>query len=691
MQLLETTLVLIALVLVSSVLDHVIRPVPVALIQVGLGWLAALFLPFETQMNSEWFLLLFVAPLLYNDGRRFPKEELWNLRFPIVGNAILLVFITMLLGGWIIHLIIPSMPLAVGMALAAVLAPTDPVAVHSIAQQVKMPEKIMTVISGESLINDASGLIGFNYAVSAVVTGSIAWGYAALDFMYTALFGALLGLFLGRLFLSLRAWLDYLGVNDVIFNTVLKIALPFFIFFITEHFFHASGVIAVVVAGLVISIYEENAEAISVMPELRLISERTWDIITFTLNGIMFVLLGSVLPQATSSVIKSNSISTWSAMGYVVLMWLIMLVIRVGWTLLMQRLFRLDKSLPWFSRLYYALISGIAGVRGAITMAAVFTVPAVTAANTAFPSRSLVQFIAAGVVIFGLVVATIALPTLVGNKAALITRGSGVVEPADDADTVDELDYQRAKDELLRQTVAMLRANRSKKDALVIDRLLREYGRMLTEMNEMSDQVRQQIVALRCELLHKQVCELKRLKKTNQIHPSVYKQKRTHLWLVEQILRKPHQAWLWHLVIVVEQTLRQFFLGAVTFFTNYQDANRIQELRFVSRDLNRVALKYLSDLQKNNPVRYANEVIWQVKLHFRDTYEAQGMFKGQTSNQLRQREELWRLKATGFQRTTINNMVAKKQISVALAQELHRYVNHTEDAVFELDWAVDSI
>ncbi|MGE7624357.1 cation:proton antiporter [Viridibacillus sp. NPDC096237] len=119
------------------------------------------------QLESEWFLLLFVAPLLYNDGRNFPREELWKMRAPILGNAIILVLLTTLGGGYFIHWLISEIPLAATFALAAILSPTNPVAVNGIAKRIQIPEKILNLVRGESLINDASGLVAFKFAVAA--------------------------------------------------------------------------------------------------------------------------------------------------------------------------------------------------------------------------------------------------------------------------------------------------------------------------------------------------------------------------------------------------------------------------------------------------------------------------------------------------------------------------------------------
>ncbi len=157
MPIVEAVILLVVLVLASNIISHYLTFIPVSLIQIGLGLVMALFWQIEIPLDTDWFLLLFIAPLLFNDGRRFPKRELWKLRGPIFANAIFLVFLTTLLGGFLIYLMVPKMPLTVGFAVAAILSPTDPVAVQSIAKRVHLPENILHLVSGESLINDASG------------------------------------------------------------------------------------------------------------------------------------------------------------------------------------------------------------------------------------------------------------------------------------------------------------------------------------------------------------------------------------------------------------------------------------------------------------------------------------------------------------------------------------------------------
>ncbi len=334
MPIVEAVILLAVVVLASNIISHYLTFIPVSLIQVLLGLGVALVFDVKIDLETDWFLLLFIAPLLFNDGRRFPKRELWKLRGPIFANAILLVFITTLVGGYLMYLMIPKMPLTVALALAAILSPTDPVAVQSISKRAKLPDAILHLVSGESLINDASGLIAFKYAVAATVTGYFSLTEATNDFLYISLVGLLFGLVLMLAIDLLKDILRRQGINDVVFNTVLQIVTPFIIYLVTEEVAHASGVIAVVAAGA-LSHAQEN-RIIEDLPELRLVTENTWDIIIYLLNGAVFVILGIELPLATRNIIVNDTFSTTQAILYSIGAWLIILIIRVIWIFIYQ-------------------------------------------------------------------------------------------------------------------------------------------------------------------------------------------------------------------------------------------------------------------------------------------------------------------------------------------------------------------
>ncbi len=187
-------LVLLTIIAISNIVNRFVPFIPVPLIQVALGIIAASFpqgLHFE--LNTELFFVLFIAPPLFNDGKRTPRAELWNLRAPILSLALGLVFATVIVGGYTIHWMIPSIPLVAAFGLAAILSPTDVVAVSALSGRVKMPKGILRLLEGEGLMNDASGLVAFKFAIAVAVTGAFSLAQAAFSFVLISAGGLLSG------------------------------------------------------------------------------------------------------------------------------------------------------------------------------------------------------------------------------------------------------------------------------------------------------------------------------------------------------------------------------------------------------------------------------------------------------------------------------------------------------------------
>lgn len=183
MDLTVTILLLLVAVVISGPVARLTR-MPVPLVQVALGAIIALsFIP-TVQLSPDLFFLLFLPPLLFLDGWRIPKEDLFRDRAIVLELALGLVILTVLGLGWIIHLLIPAMPLPVAFALAAVIAPTDPIAVSAVAARTPIPKRMMHILEGESLLNDASGLVCMRFAVAAMLTGTFSLGEASLTFLW---------------------------------------------------------------------------------------------------------------------------------------------------------------------------------------------------------------------------------------------------------------------------------------------------------------------------------------------------------------------------------------------------------------------------------------------------------------------------------------------------------------------------
>lgn len=415
MELFIAVLVLLVLIGLSNILNRFVPFIPVPLIQIALGFAVAL-LPagVHLPLNPELFFVLFIAPLLYNDGKRTPRNELWNLRAPILLLALGLVFVTVLVGGYAIHWLIPTIPLPAAFALAAILSPTDAVAVGAMAGRVHLPKSIHRLLEGEALMNDASGLVAFKFAIAATVTGVFSLAEASVSFLIIAIGGLLAGALLSFLLIRLGVWIRRLGMEDVTIHMLLQILTPFVIYLVSEEI-GVSGILAVVAGGIIHAIERDRTE--SVQLKMQVVSMSTWSVILYILNGLVFVILGVQIPDVLNTIFANASFNNGQVLGYVGLITLLLLVLRFAWIYVFWRgnkWFRPKSSIgkPKFKAM--TLIS-LSGVRGAVTLAGAFSIPYVLEDGSPFPERDLIIFLAAGVILLTLIAASALLPVLAKN------------------------------------------------------------------------------------------------------------------------------------------------------------------------------------------------------------------------------------------------------------------------------------
>ncbi len=413
----EIILVMLLAVVASGYLVRALPfSVPLPLAQIGLGALIAGVFNHGVTLEPEIFFLLFLPPLLFLDGWRIPKDGLFRDGGLILELAFGLVIFTVLGMGFLIHWLIPSMPLAVAFALAAIVSPTDPVAVSSITARVTMPRRLMHILEGESLLNDATGLVCFRFALAAAITGGFSLASASLTFLWLALGGLGIG-FTVTLGISLaQRRLSRLLGEEIGSSILISLLIPFGAYLLAEHV-HASGILAAVSAGITMSYVELSGRALATTRIRRAV---VWDMVQFTLNGIMFVLLGEQLPsivqRAAEALTQSGHASAWWLALYAFAITAGLALLRYLWvwsslnlTMMLARQRGEAVKRPHWR---FVVATSLAGVRGAITLAGVMTLPLAMPDGTPFPARDLTIFLASSVILLSLLVASIGLPAI---------------------------------------------------------------------------------------------------------------------------------------------------------------------------------------------------------------------------------------------------------------------------------------
>lgn len=417
MEIVSIVLILLLAVVVSGTISRMLPvSMPTPLVQIALGFIIGLVSHLRVALDPELFLLLFLPPLLFLDGWRIPKDALFKDLSTVVELALGLVLLTVVGMGFLIHWMIPAMPLAVAFALAAVVSPTDPIAVSAIAARVPIPKRMMHILEGESLLNDASGLVCLRFAIAAALTGSFSATEAALSFAWMAGAGIFVGVVLTLAVTRAKAWVSRRFGEETGSQILISLLIPFGAYLIAEHV-HASGILAAVAAGVTMSFAEISRQALAVT---RMRRNSVWDTIQFAANGIIFVLLGEQLPAILSgldqTVLLTGHSNPWWLAVYVAAIMGGLSALRFVWVWVSLRITLLRRapsgtapsSPPW--RLVAAM--SFAGVRGAITLAGVLTLPLALDTGAPFPGRELAIFLATGVILVSLIMASLVLPVL---------------------------------------------------------------------------------------------------------------------------------------------------------------------------------------------------------------------------------------------------------------------------------------
>ncbi|OEZ97254.1 Na+/H+ antiporter [Duganella phyllosphaerae] len=413
----EIVLVMLLAVVASAYLMRLLpSAIPLPLVQIALGALIAGKSSHGVELEPDLFFLIFLPPLLFLDGWRIPKSGLLRDKGTILELAFGLVFFTVIGAGFMIHWMIPAMPLAVAFALAAIVSPTDPIAVSSIASNTPIPKRLMHILEGESLLNDASGLVCFRFAVAAAMTGAFSIGTASLTFVWLVVAGLGAGVAVTMAVTWVQRLLTRRFGEPVGSPILVNLLLPFGAYLVAERL-NASGILAAVAAGVTMSYVELSGQA---MANTRIQRSAVWDTVQFSLNGIMFVLLGEQLPDifkgARATIEESGHLNPWWLAVYAVAITGGLLVLRFAWvwaslrlTIFKQRLRKEDgPQISW--RL--VLATTLAGARGTITLAGVLTLPLLLPNGEPFPARALTIFLACSVILLSLLIASIGLPGL---------------------------------------------------------------------------------------------------------------------------------------------------------------------------------------------------------------------------------------------------------------------------------------
>lgn len=399
--------ILAVMIALSAVADRIKIPYPVLLIAAGIavGFIPAL--P-NIELNPEIVFLLFLPPLLYDAAFNISYRDFVTNINTISTLAITLVFITAVGIAVVAHYLMPGMSWPLSFVLGAILSATDAVAAISITKGLGLSHKTNTILEGESLVNDASALVAYRFAVAAVTGTAFVFWKASLEFVL--LMGG--GFLVGLAFAKITAFgLKRMRSNYLVMMSFMLL-MPFVAYLVAEHL-HVSGVIAVVVLGLTIAHYSNKAFP----QQLKQQSKSVWDMIIFLLNGLIFILIGLQFPYVIKRI---NQGQVWHYIGYAFIITVVALLLRVIRVFLqrinLQRAFQKGKGRITEQALLdlkTSVIISWSGMRGIVSLAIAIGLPVTLADGSPFPQRNAIIFTSIVVVLFTLIGQGLTLPWIV--------------------------------------------------------------------------------------------------------------------------------------------------------------------------------------------------------------------------------------------------------------------------------------
>jgi Na+/H+ antiporter len=526
----DSLLLVVSLLFLISMLamlsDKLRISYPIFLVLAGLGISLIPGIP-QIRLDPNIVFVIFLPPLLYSAAWYTPWHEFWRMRRPIGLLGFGLVLCTALAVAWFSHWLIPDFSLPLGFLLGGIVSPPDAVAATSVLQNLRVPKQAVTILEGESLVNDASSLIVFRFALATILTGKFILWRAEVDFFLVVFMGILIGLAIAHIAYAIHRWLPTTSSID----TAITLISPYLMYITAEHF-HYSGVLAVVSGGLFLSYRSHDILSY----DSRLQSQSVWNVIVFLLNGVVFILIGLQLPEVVRGL---GEYSLHAAIWYGIAISAVTIIVRLVWVypgaylprLLSKRIRKRERAPGWKP----VFLIGWAGMRGVVSLASALAIPIALSNGDAFPHRNMILFITFCVILSTLVVQGLTLPLIIRwlkievkdneeeERLALLLRLANVAleyittSYPEESQSVEVFSRLKARYELM---VTITNKQLKKEDGghIAADFLPRYRGLLI-------------------ELVSIQRQELKRMRRDNEFSDEVLRSKETELDLEEARVR----------------------------------------------------------------------------------------------------------------------------------------------------------
>lgn len=638
-----------------------------AFVQIALGVCVYILpIPIHFEFDSEVFMMAVIAPLLFVEGTHVSRTKLLEYRKPIILMAMALVFTTVIGVGYFIHWFWPELPMPAAFAIAAILCPTDAVAVQAITKGKILPKGSMNILEGESLLNDAAGIISFKIAVTALVTGTFSAFQAIEQFIISTIIGILIGAIFGFVIVRLRIYLSmHKGLKDS--NTMIFIQLltPFVVYLIAE-VFHASGIIAVVVAGLMHGF--ERDRLIRAQTELQMNYNQIWSTLSYALNGFVFVVLGFIVPKVVAEIIKEEPQNIKFLIITTLLIALAIYVFRFIWIFILFKQFYYPNNIQSYlndeqeappKRAHYAFIMTMCGIHGTISLSMALTLPTLLSQNQPFEFKNDLLFIASLMVLISLVSAQIILP---------------LITPSEHKVTTSTMSYPVAKIYIIENVISHFKSLSKKEQTTDYNAVISEYFDEMFFLLQMTPENENSKEVKRLEDLANEIETetLEKLIAQNKIDRQTILNYRSALEASRQYQESTALHKFNIVIKMLVLRLRAKRRSNITKFEQYK--SNFQEVKKVMRIVHHNVTLRIKAEQTNDNVLEVSIVLNQYYNRLRSIRKNQNKrFRTSDSTTV----DL-KLEGLYLQRKHLDELIRNKQIDASIAAQIRENINYNE-------------
>ena len=693
----------IGLVVLGTIISNAVERIPTPLIQIILGCiLSASPIILDSNFNSEIFLMLIIVPILFTDAFKISRTDFWTYKKPILLTAIALVLFSVIVVGSIIYLLIPAMPLSVSFALAAILSPTDAVAVKSILKGVKLPKGLMQILEGESLLNDASGVVSFNIAITAIITNTFSLTHVTGKLVFVVIIGTIFATIIGITLVSIKKILNMLVGSEANVLVLFQLFTPIGVYFLAEHI-GISGILTVVITGLIYNLEKDLYQHNSLNSRTSILIDSAQEIFSYVLNGFVFILLGYLLPDIFIQMVKNPELHINIVTMYIPVITLVLMLVRFAFVYVLYNQFQSHDSISNkkifkklvkkkvdfinLSRVKYSITASLCGVHGTITIAVSLLIPVYLPNGDLFPLRNSIIYIASGVVILSILIAIIALPLMFKN------------DPNENQNKEEYINLNTVHEQILKYTIRKLKKQRQDENdikrkiaiAIVIQNLQAQEITICNnstylerEMHKIYNQV------LKAE--NKKIKEWENNRKFNKSTINIIKVMQMHR------TKTLNYSMLRQILLLIQISLKGAYFtraGIKSYFQNNpqindflknkNDEKLIEELGKIKttlleahNEINNIAVEVIQNLRTNEN-SLATEIVIDAYKNFATTYFTVFILGESYNQELKEIE----IEAVRIQKAQIKLMKKNKQITIENAEKILRNLTHNESLVLD--------